>query len=78
MLLKKLFDSILYTYKIVSLCKKKGLMQYKYVSLTVSNRIAYITLNRPEKRNALNAELVQNLKDVFLKVSLLDDVKVVV
>ncbi len=31
----------------------------------VQNRIGYITLNRPEKRNALSFELVQELKEVL-------------
>ncbi|WP_411274994.1 enoyl-CoA hydratase/isomerase family protein [Daejeonella sp.] len=42
------------------------------------NRIAYITINRPEKRNALNPELVGALTDYFLKAGRDDDVKVVV
>lgn len=34
----------------------------QYISYTTQNRIGYITLNRPEKRNALNAQLVDELK----------------
>ncbi len=34
----------------------------QYISHTTKDRIAYITLNRPEKRNALNAQLVDELK----------------
>jgi methylglutaconyl-CoA hydratase len=37
----------------------------KFAELSVQNRLAYITLNRPEKRNALNAEVVNNLLDLF-------------
>ena len=33
------------------------------VLLTIADRVARITLNRPEKRNALNSELVEALKD---------------
>ena len=31
----------------------------------VSNRVGYITLNRPEKRNALNEEMVKLLQEAF-------------
>lgn len=42
------------------------------------NRIAYITLNRPEKRNALNAETVSELKEAFKQAAESSDVKVIV
>lgn len=45
---------------------------------TLEGRIAYITINRPEKRNALNPELVESLTDLFLKAGHDDQVKVVV
>jgi methylglutaconyl-CoA hydratase len=32
------------------------------VEYTVKDRVAFITLNRPEKRNALNHELVVELR----------------
>ena len=44
----------------------------------VSDRIAYITLNRPEKRNALNQELVNALRDAFEKAESDQAVKVIV
>jgi len=37
----------------------------KYVTYNVSNRIGTITLDRPEKRNALNADVVSELKSAF-------------
>jgi methylglutaconyl-CoA hydratase len=48
------------------------------VLYTVSNRIATISLNRPEKRNALSAELVQQLTYTLLDASEDDQVKVIV
>lgn len=42
------------------------------------NRIAYITINRPEKRNALNPELVGALTELFLKAERDEEAKVVV
>lgn len=53
-------------------------MSEPLVLYTVSNRIATITLNRPEKKNALSAELVSQLTDVMLEASDNDDVKVII
>ena len=44
----------------------------------VKERIGYLTLNRPEKRNALSFELVAALKDAFTKAENDPAVKVVV
>src|SRR5262249_42264171 len=44
----------------------------------VNDRIGFITLNRPEKRNALSFELVSALKEVFSKAEEDPAVKVVV
>ena len=44
----------------------------------IKDRIGHITLNRPEKRNALSPELVEELKQSFTSYSSNDQVKVVV
>jgi len=48
------------------------------VNYNVANRVATITLNRPEKRNALNAEMVSELKTAFAKAETDQDAKVIV
>ncbi|HVD98125.1 MAG TPA: enoyl-CoA hydratase-related protein [Cytophagaceae bacterium] len=50
----------------------------KYVNYKVENRIGYITLNRPEKRNALNHHFVTDLKKAFMEAEADPAVKVVV
>ncbi|MCS7018917.1 MAG: enoyl-CoA hydratase-related protein [Cytophagales bacterium] len=42
------------------------------------NRIAYITLNRPEKRNAFSRQLVSELKAAFASATADDAVKVII
>lgn len=37
----------------------------QFIQYYTQERIAYITLNRPEKRNALNEQVVQELKNAF-------------
>lgn len=44
----------------------------------VKDRIAFITLNRVDKRNALNPDLVEQLTNILLKAEEDDDVKVIV
>ncbi|OYX13532.1 MAG: methylglutaconyl-CoA hydratase, partial [Algoriphagus sp. 32-45-6] len=41
------------------------------------NRVGYITLNRPEKRNALSPELIAALSEAFSEMENNPDVKVV-
>lgn len=48
------------------------------VQYEVKERVAYITLNRPEKRNALSFEFVQQIKDVFRKAEMDSNCKVIV
>lgn len=48
------------------------------VTYEVSERVATITLNRPEKRNALNQEMVNVLREAFAKAAGDDQAKVVV
>ncbi len=48
------------------------------VKYEVANRIATITLNRPEKRNALNAEMVTQLKQAFTQAAVDENAKVIV
>lgn len=50
----------------------------RYIQYKVKDRIAFITLNRPEKRNALSHELVTELKDAFAKAEEDNDVKVII
>lgn len=48
------------------------------VDYQVKDRIAFITMNRPEKRNALNHELVRELKQSFDKAAEDTSAKVIV
>lgn len=50
----------------------------KHITYRADQRVGYITLNRPEKRNALSHELVAELKDCFFKAGKDASVKVVV
>lgn len=50
----------------------------KFVQYNVHQRVATITLNRPEKRNALSHELVTELKEAFSTARHDADVKVII
>ncbi len=49
-----------------------------YLRYEVAERVAYLTLNRPEKRNAFSRELVAALKGAFLQAETDEAVKVIV
>lgn len=53
-------------------------MAYQYIEYAVHERKAFITLNRPEKRNALSHELVQELKDALDQAATDAAVKVII
>ncbi len=48
------------------------------LNVAVNDRIAHITLTRPEVRNAFNDEVILQLKTAFESVGLMDDVRAVV
>ena len=50
----------------------------KLVEYHVKDKIGVITLNRPEKRNALSHELVGDLNDAFVLAEKDDSVKVII
>ncbi len=50
----------------------------EYVNYQTENRVGFITLNRPDKRNALNYEVVQQLKNAFFTAENDDACKVIV
>ena len=49
----------------------------EFITYTVENRVATITLNRPDKRNAFNAGLVTELKEAFKNADIDESVRVV-
>lgn len=51
---------------------------YQFLEYLVESRIAWITLNRPEKRNALNDVLVVELKDALMAAEQDPEVKIIV
>ena len=50
----------------------------QYAYYYAEERVGYIVLNRPEKRNALGPQLVQDLKDLFSLAENDDNAKVIV
>lgn len=53
-------------------------MNMLFVNYAVKDRTGFITLNRPEKRNALSYELISELRVAFSKAEADEQVKVVV
>ncbi len=53
-------------------------MDQDLIITSIENRVASVYLNRPEKRNALNFELVGALKQTLKHLSVNDDVKIII
>lgn len=51
-------------------------MAYQTISLNVAGRIANVTLNRPDKLNALNETMLEELLDLLEKVGTNEDITV--
>jgi methylglutaconyl-CoA hydratase len=54
------------------------MIAFKYITCLVSERIGFITLNRPEKRNALSFELITELKTAFDNFEIDDRVNIII
>lgn len=52
-------------------------MSYASILVQTSNRVTTVTLNRPEKRNALNPQLISELQSAFDNIAEDTDTKVV-
>lgn len=53
-------------------------VDHQFVTYSVENRIGFITINRAEKRNALNSQLISELKQLFEIAENDDSCKVIV
>ncbi|MFN8259490.1 MAG: crotonase/enoyl-CoA hydratase family protein [Chitinophagales bacterium] len=53
-------------------------MELKYLTLTIENKIAQLTINRPEKANSMNEQAWTELKSALLYCDETPDVRVIV
>ena len=53
-------------------------MEFKTIKVQLGESMAWINLDRPEVRNALNAELIQELTEVFDWLNSRDDIRVII
>jgi enoyl-CoA hydratase len=53
-------------------------MNYQNILFEVKNRIAFVTINRPEKLNALNRDTLNELKTCFEKIKSDSEINVVI
>ena len=53
-------------------------MGYNCIKFDKKDKIGYVTVNRPDALNALNLEVINELTDVFTKISTDDEVQIVI
>ena len=53
-------------------------MEFKTITIQLGESVAWIALNRPESRNALNPEMIKELTEVFSWLDRRDDIRVTV
>ncbi|HET9628804.1 MAG TPA: crotonase/enoyl-CoA hydratase family protein [Novosphingobium sp.] len=56
----------------------KWLNKCEFITFSVEGAVAYVTLNRPEKRNSLNRQMMAELEAAFLEADDRTDVNVIV
>src|SRR5260370_32717116 len=56
---------------------RKWLKSVDCIGFEVVERVAHVTLNRPDKRNALSTQMLQELHDAFLESDDRTDVNVI-
>ena len=54
------------------------MITFKYITCTVNDRVGIITLNRPEKRNALSYDLISELESAFEQYEIDNSVNVII
>ncbi|VXC78424.1 Crotonase [Burkholderia sp. 8Y] len=53
-------------------------MEYRFLLLDVADKVATVTINRPDKGNALSPEVLEEVTSVFTGIAAREDVSVVV
>ena len=53
-------------------------MEFKTIKIQLGESVAWVNLDRPEARNALNPELIRELTEVFRWLDSRDDIRVIV
>lgn len=53
-------------------------MEYKNILFDIKNKIAIVTINRPDKLNALNSDTLDELKDCFTAIKINNEVDVTI
>ncbi len=53
-------------------------MNTKYLDVSVSDQVGLVLINRPEKRNALSPEVLEEIEMTFSSMSTQEDIKVIV
>ena len=53
-------------------------MNLEYLKLSVDEKVATVTIYRPEKRNALSPEVLEEVENLFKDLSQREDVNVIV
>ena len=56
----------------------KWLKTQEFITFEIRDKIAYVTMNRPEKRNALSPELIKEIHDAMLEADDLTEVHAIV